>query len=76
MSKKLVGQLKTGDRVQMHRIVNGHKMLKTFDICGIEWSDEGTEFEHANLSLLGVDCDYVGVQSWYTSETIRVVEKD
>lgn len=74
VNKKFVGQLKAGDRVQMHRMVKGHKMLQTFDVTGIEWCDEDSEFEHANLSLLGVDSDYVGVQSWYTTETIRVVE--
>lgn len=73
-NKKFVGQLKTGDRVQMHRMVKGHKMLQTFDVIGIEWCDEGSEFEHVNLSLLGVDSDYVGVPLCTTTETIRVVE--
>jgi len=72
--KKFVGELKTGDRVQISKFVDGSKVLLTYDVTGIEWFAEDTEHEHAALSLLGVDTNFVGVQTWYTIETIRVLE--
>jgi len=73
--KKFVGELKSGDRVQISKYINFEKVLLTYDITGISWSEENDEgFEYACLSLLGVDTDYVGVQTWYTTETIRVVD--
>lgn len=73
-NRKLVGQLKFGDRVQISGVVCGHKVLKTYNITSIEFCNQDTEFEYAEMSLIGVGHDYVGVQTWYTIETIRVVE--
>lgn len=72
--KKFVGQLKFGDRVQISQMVGGHKVLKTYDITGIEFYSDQVEHEFAEMSLVGVGHDYVGTQTWYTVETIRVVE--
>lgn len=73
-NKKFVGQLKFGDRVQISQMVDGQKILKTYDITSIEFCEQDTDSEYAEMSLVGVGHDYVGTQTWYTVETIRVVE--
>ncbi len=72
--KRFVGELQFGDRVQISSIVNKQKVLKTYDITGIEFHRNDLESDYAEISLLGVGHDYVGVQTWYTIETIRVVK--
>lgn len=74
VKKKFVGQLKTGDRVQISQMHMGNKVLFNYDISGIEYSDDESEFDYATISLVGVGFDYIGVQTWYMQETIRVVE--
>ncbi len=74
--KRFVGELKAGDQVQISRIVDKKKVLMTYDLVGVEWSGEESEFEYATLSLVGLDSDYVGTQTWYTTEEIRVVTEE
>lgn len=71
--KKFVGQLKFGDRVQISEMVQGHKVLKTYDITSIEFYEDD-EVEYAEMSLIGVGHNCASHQIWYTQETIRVVE--
>ena len=68
--KKFIGQLKTGD-VIMARI-KGSLVKTACTVTDIEFFDQEQEFEHALMSLdNGVDQTK---QSWYTVETVEVVE--
>ena len=74
MKKIFVGQLEKDMHVAINKLVNFNKTLVEFKLIDVVFCDTDEEFEHAELTLQDVWTNEIHKETWYTVETIRLVE--